>query len=90
MPVPAPVPPAVSQAGGYALVLNASYEPLCVVPQRRALLLVLAQKAMAIEDAQRRTILPLGRRTSGRGALDGGLTTQVDHVEHEAGIREQL
>jgi 5-methylcytosine-specific restriction endonuclease McrA len=51
MPVPVLVPAAAPTAGGYALVLNATYEPLCVVPQRRALLLVLADKAMAVEDA---------------------------------------
>ncbi len=33
----------------HALVLNATYEPLCVVTQRRALLLVLARKAVALE-----------------------------------------
>ncbi len=32
-----------------ALVLNASYEPLCVVPVRRAIILVLNQKAEIIE-----------------------------------------
>ncbi len=36
---------------GSALVLNATYEPLCVVPVRRALLLVLAHKAVALEDS---------------------------------------
>ncbi|HEU4676592.1 MAG TPA: HNH endonuclease [Motilibacteraceae bacterium] len=35
----------------HALVLNATYEPLCVVPQRRALVLVLAHKAVTLEDA---------------------------------------
>jgi len=35
----------------HALVLNATYEPLCVVPQRRALLLVLAAKAVPVEDS---------------------------------------
>ena len=34
----------------YALVLNATYEPIGVVPGRRALLLVLAAKAIAVED----------------------------------------
>jgi 5-methylcytosine-specific restriction endonuclease McrA len=34
----------------YALVLNATYEPIGVVPGRRALLLVLAAKAVALED----------------------------------------
>lgn len=32
-----------------ALVLNATYEPLCVVPLRRAVVLVLAEKAHIIE-----------------------------------------
>lgn len=36
---------------GHALVLNASYEPLCVVTARRAVLLVLMHKAVAIEDS---------------------------------------
>jgi 5-methylcytosine-specific restriction endonuclease McrA len=35
---------------GHALVLNATYEPLCVVSQRRALVLVLTSKAIAVED----------------------------------------
>lgn len=32
-----------------ALVLNATYEPLCVVPLRRAVVLVLAEKATVVE-----------------------------------------
>src|SRR3954470_16464890 len=36
---------------GHALVLNATYEPLCVVPARRALLLVLMRKAVAVEQS---------------------------------------
>jgi 5-methylcytosine-specific restriction endonuclease McrA len=32
-----------------ALVLNATYEPLCVVPGRRAVVLVLTDKAVAVE-----------------------------------------
>jgi 5-methylcytosine-specific restriction endonuclease McrA len=35
----------------HALVLNATYEPLCVVSSRRALVLVLAGKAIAVESA---------------------------------------
>ncbi len=34
---------------GAALVLNATYEPLCVVPLRRAVILVLAEKAVVVE-----------------------------------------
>lgn len=36
---------------GSALVLNATYEPLCVVPERRAVLLVLMHKAVAVEES---------------------------------------
>ena len=35
----------------HALVLNATYEPLCVITQRRAVILVLSGKAVAIESA---------------------------------------
>jgi len=35
----------------HALVLNASFEPLCVVTARRAVVLVLGGKAVAIEDS---------------------------------------
>ena len=31
------------------MVLNATYEPLCVVPLRRAVVLVLAEKAIIVE-----------------------------------------
>lgn len=37
---------------GAALVLNATYEPLCVVPLRRAVVLVLAEKAVVVESGQ--------------------------------------
>jgi len=35
---------------GAALVLNASYEPLCVVPSRRAVVLVLSGKGIAVAE----------------------------------------
>ena len=35
---------------GAALVLNATYEPLCVVPTRRAVVLVLSAKAVSVTD----------------------------------------
>lgn len=46
----------------HALVLNASYEPLCVVSGRRAVVLLLTDKAVAVEEAaqqlhsERRTV----------------------------------
>lgn len=35
---------------GSALVLNATYEPLCVVPSRRAVVLILTEKAVSVAD----------------------------------------
>ena len=37
---------------GRALVLNASYQPLCIVPARRAVVLVLKSKATIIEESE--------------------------------------
>lgn len=37
---------------GHALVLNATYEPLCVVPSRRAVVLVLNRKAISVEETE--------------------------------------
>jgi len=36
-----------------ALVLNATYEPLCVVPARRAVVLVITAKAISLQDGGR-------------------------------------
>ena len=44
-PVPSP------GTGGATLLLNATYEPLCVVSSRRAIVLVLAEKAEAVDTA---------------------------------------
>ena len=53
-------------------------------------LAVYAALAMALEDAARRTRLPLGRHGAGYGSLAGGLDEQLESIEHEAGVREQL
>jgi uncharacterized protein len=46
--------------------------------------------AMALEDARRATILPLGRRGAGRDSVGGNLDDQLERIEREAGVREQL
>ena len=51
---------------------------------------VYAALAMALEDAKRETILPLGRRGVGRQSMGSGLDAQLEGIEHEAGVREQL
>ena len=49
-----------------------------------------ASFAMALEDARRSTILPLGRIGAGRESVGGTLDEQVERIEREAGVREQL
>ena len=45
----APAPP--TSTTGATLLLNATYEPLCVVSSRRAIVLVLADKAVSVHSA---------------------------------------
>jgi hypothetical protein len=53
-------------------------------------LAVYAAAAMALEDAKRKTVLPLGRRGFGAKSIGGNLGGQVERIEREAGVREQL
>jgi 5-methylcytosine-specific restriction endonuclease McrA len=49
-PVPLPLTPVPARGTAAAtLLLNATYEPLCVVSSRRAIVLVLAEKAVSID-----------------------------------------
>jgi succinate-acetate transporter protein len=43
-----------------------------------------------LEDAQGKTVLPLGRRMKGRLALDASLDEQLKHAPNEPGVRQQL
>ncbi len=51
---------------------------------------VYAALALALEDVQRKTVLPVLRVGMGREAMRGTPAEQVAGVEHEAGVREQL
>lgn len=57
---------------GHALVLNATYEPLCVVPLRRAVVLVLAEKAVVVAAGE--TVL-----RSERLRLDAPAVVRLSH-----------
>jgi succinate-acetate transporter protein len=46
--------------------------------------------ALMLEDTQRQTVLPLGRRGAARSALESHLRDQVEAIEREAGVRRQL
>ena len=51
-PLPRPRPPVPAPGtAGATLLLNATYEPLCVVSSRRAIVLVLASKAEPVDSA---------------------------------------
>jgi 5-methylcytosine-specific restriction endonuclease McrA len=51
-PLPRPRPPVPSPGtAGATLLLNATYEPLCVVSSRRAIVLVLAEKAEPVDSS---------------------------------------
>lgn len=46
--------------------------------------------ATEIEDVQGDVKLPMGRRASAREALTGPFDSQLEQLEHEAGVRNQL
>jgi len=53
-------------------------------------LAVYAAAALALEDARRQTVLPVGRRGPGRRAVGAGFESQLARLEHDAGVRDQL
>ncbi|HLV58763.1 MAG TPA: GPR1/FUN34/YaaH family transporter [Natronosporangium sp.] len=55
-----------------------------------AVLAAYAALAMALEDAWRRTVLPVARHAAGREAMGRDLDAQVTRIGHEAGVRDWL
>jgi succinate-acetate transporter protein len=51
---------------------------------------IYAAFAGELEDAQGKTVLPIGRRMKGRLAVEGSLAEQLKHVPNEPGVRQQL
>jgi hypothetical protein len=49
-----------------------------------------AAYAWGLEDAMKKTVLPLGRRGRGRQAVEGTLFDQMQLVRKEPGVRQQL
>ncbi len=72
-----------------AILLLAFVAPLQLVAAVFGLA-VYAAAAMAIEDAQGSTLLPVGRRDRGASSMGGNLHEQLERLEREAGVREQL
>jgi len=77
--------------GMYQLTASGTWEDVAgVVGLVLCALAIYAAAAMALEDARRSTVLPLGRRGVGRESVDGSFAEQLAQIEHEAGIRRQL
>ena len=77
--------------GAYQLTASSAWKHAAgIVGLVLCALAVYAALAMALEDARRATLLPLGRRGLGRSSLQSGLAAQIGGIEHEAGVREQL
>lgn len=70
-------------ADGWRLIAGLVGLILCVLALYTAI-------AMLLEDVQRRTVLPLGRRDAGAASMGSGFDEQVHRIESEAGVREQL
>jgi succinate-acetate transporter protein len=51
---------------------------------------VYAALAAELEDALKRTVLPLGRRKKGEQAVAGSLYDELEGIHHEPGVRQQL
>jgi len=49
-----------------------------------------AAYAAEYEDVLKRPVLPLGRRSKGREAMEGTYAQQIAAVAHEPGVRQQL
>lgn len=73
----------LSGAGGWEYAGGVTGLVLCV-------LALYVAWAAELEDAQGRTVLPLGRRRTGRTAMRGELADQTEHVSVEPGVRTQL
>jgi hypothetical protein len=73
-------------AGGHLAVRRA--DPAGIVGLVLCALALCAAAAPAIEDARRRTVLPLGRRGGGAASVGGGPDEQLERLEREAGVRE--
>jgi uncharacterized protein len=78
-------------AGIYQLTASGTWEGITgVIGLFLCGLALYTSLAMALEDARRSTLLPLGRIGAGRESVEGNLGEQLERIEREAGVRAQL
>ena len=53
-------------------------------------LAIYAAAAVGLEDAAKRTVLPVGRHGKGAEAAAGHFRDQIARIVHEPGVRQQL
>jgi uncharacterized protein len=80
-----------ASTGIYQLTASPGWEDITgILGLLLCALAIYAALAMALEDARRSTLLPLGRIGAGRESVEGNLGEQLERIEREAGVREQL
>ena len=73
--------------GIYELSASSTWQDIAgVVGVALCALALYAALAMALEDSQRNTSLPVLRRGLGRDSLEGNLDDQLARIEREAGV----
>jgi succinate-acetate transporter protein len=78
-------------AGVYHLTASTTWETITgVIGVALGALALYAAFGALLEGIAGKTVLPMGRRSRGRQALEGGLAEQVVDVVHEPGVRVQL
>lgn len=84
-------PPRFAATGLYEISASSTWKDVAgIVGLVLCAVAVYAALAMALEDAKRQTVLPLGRRSFGAESMGGNLEEQLERIEREAGVREQL
>jgi succinate-acetate transporter protein len=77
--------------GLYQLTGSGSWKDAAgVVGLVLAVLAVYAAWAAELEDAQKKQVLPLGRRKKGKAAAERGLEASLPDLGREPGVRGQL
>ena len=77
--------------GLYEITASATWQDIAgVIGLILCAVAIYAAAAMAIEDINHQTVLPLGRRGAGAASISGNLEGQLERIEREAGVREQL